>query len=345
MRAVDGTTFRLPPAKALASAFGEQDNGPTLARGSILYDIGHDLVLDAQVAAPCVGEHEMAIEHLAAAAPGDLLLYDRGYPAFWFFALHLKAGIDFCMRLSRRSFAPANAFWEGHETSQVVTLTPSREQRRACGDQDVAPEPIAVRLVRVRLKGGETEILVTSVLDEQRPHTLVRGISRVGGTDYRFRIHHYDGRAYQEIDQTAVDRRLPVLFKPMGSPHPDATYIASDADYVDYITELMGGFAIPDFLKSHRKGRQYCLIGLRLLRDTERMVLSEIIHAAGAPTGWALIPEPTDKERRFCQVRGFEIIQQDITQLIAAAGLQADSADATRHAIAQLIPAHHESGC
>ncbi len=168
LRAVDGTTFRLPPAKALASAFGEQDNGPTLARGSILYDIGHDLVLDAQVAAPCVGEHEMAIEHLAAAAPGDLLLYDRGYPAFWFFALHLKAGIDFCMRLSRRSFAPANAFWEGHETSQVVTLTPSREQRRACGDQDVAPEPIAVRLVRVRLKGGETEILVTSVLDEQR---------------------------------------------------------------------------------------------------------------------------------------------------------------------------------
>ena len=28
LRAVDGTTFRLPPAKALASAFGVQDNGP-----------------------------------------------------------------------------------------------------------------------------------------------------------------------------------------------------------------------------------------------------------------------------------------------------------------------------
>ena len=168
LRAVDGTTFRLPPGQALARAFGEQPSGPTLARASILYDVGHDLVLDAQVAAACVGEHELAVEHLATAAPGDLLLYDRGYPAFWFFALHLKAGTDFCMRLSRSSFAPANAFWDSNEPSKVVTLTPSPEQRRACRAQDVPPEPIQVRLVRIRLKGGETEVLATSVLDEER---------------------------------------------------------------------------------------------------------------------------------------------------------------------------------
>jgi hypothetical protein len=46
----------------------------------------------------------------------------------------------------------------------------------------------------------------------------------------------------QEVEQEAVDPTLPMLFKPMGSPRPDATYIASDADFVDYITELMGGF-------------------------------------------------------------------------------------------------------
>jgi hypothetical protein len=168
LRAVDGTTFRLPPGEALERAFGAQGNGPTLARGSILYDIGHDLVLDAQVAATCVGEHELAIEHLAHAKPGDLLIYDRGYPAFWFFALHLSLGIDFCMRLSRSSFAPAQAFFESTERSRIVTLTPSAEQRRACRDQGVASAPIRVRLVRVTLRGGETEVLATSVLDEER---------------------------------------------------------------------------------------------------------------------------------------------------------------------------------
>jgi hypothetical protein len=166
--AVDGTTFRLPSGVVLTRTFGEQPSGPTLARASILYDIAHDLVVDAQVAATCVGEHELAIAHLPAARPGDLLLYDRGYPASWFFALHLAQGIDFCMRLSRSSFAPANAFWKTDAVSQVVTLTPSAKQRRACRDQGLEAEPIQIRLVRVRLKGGETEVLATSVLDERR---------------------------------------------------------------------------------------------------------------------------------------------------------------------------------
>ena len=154
------------------------------------------------------------------------------------------------------------------------------------------------------------------------PHTLVRGIARIGGTDYRFRIHGYDGERYsaREVDQADVDPSLPVLFKPMGSPLPDPTYIASDADYVDYITELMGGFAIPDFVKRYRKGKQYLFLGLRMTRDTERMVLSDLIYAAGRPAGWALIPEPTDKERRFCARMGIELIEAGVAELLAAAG-------------------------
>lgn len=152
------------------------------------------------------------------------------------------------------------------------------------------------------------------------PHTLIRGIARVGGTDYRFRIHHYDGSNYREVAQEDVDADLPILFKPMGSPVPDATFIASDADYVDYITELMGGFAIPSFVKEHRKDRQYLLLGLRLNRDTERMVLSDIVYGADTPTGWALIPEPTQKELRFCRKIGVEVIDADIGDLLAASG-------------------------
>jgi hypothetical protein len=155
-----------------------------------------------------------------------------------------------------------------------------------------------------------------------RPHTLVRGISRIAGTDYRFRIHHYDGSSYsaKEIDQSEVDTSLPILFKPMGSPLPDATYIASDADYVDYISELMGGFAIPSFLKTYRKDKQYLFMGLSMNRDTERMVMSDIIYSAGSPAGWALIPDPSDKERRFCEKMNIEIIEADTEALLSAAG-------------------------
>jgi hypothetical protein len=153
------------------------------------------------------------------------------------------------------------------------------------------------------------------------PHTLIRGTARIAGTDYRFVVHHYDGSTYHEIDQQEVNNTLPILFKPMGSPMPDATFIASDADYVDYITELMGGFALPAFLKTFRKDKQYLLLGLRLNRDTERMVLSDIVYGAGKPTGWALIPEPTDKELRFCRKLGIEVLDADVPDLLGAAGM------------------------
>ena len=164
------------------------------------------------------------------------------------------------------------------------------------------------------------------------PHTLIRGISRIAGTDYRFRIHHYDGENYsaKEIDQHGIDPTLPILFKPIKSPLPNATYIASDADYVDYITELMGGFAIPHFVKSYRKGKRYLFLGLRMNRDTERMVLSDMIYDAGEPAGWALISDPSDKERRFCKKMKIQIIEADIDELLNATATLSPNQDNER---------------
>ena len=136
---------------------------------------------------------------------------------------------------------------------------------------------------------------------------------------YRFKIYHYDGKDYKELTQEEVDTRLPVLFKPMGTPLPASNYIASDADYVDYITELMGGFAIPSFLKQYRRGKQYVLLGMRLTRDSERMVMSDITYGTEELPGWTLIQEPTAKEQGFCKRLGLEIIEADHTELMHAA--------------------------
>lgn len=148
------------------------------------------------------------------------------------------------------------------------------------------------------------------------PHLLIRGVARISGTQFRFKLDYFNGEQYQTVTQETVPENIPILFKPMGSPLPDAVYIASDADYVDYITELMGGFAIPSFLKTYRKQRQYLFLGLRLNRDTERMVLSDIIYDAAEPAGWALISEPTPKERRFCTLKNIEIVEASITDLL-----------------------------
>jgi hypothetical protein len=151
------------------------------------------------------------------------------------------------------------------------------------------------------------------------PHTLIVGVARIAGTDYRFKVFHYDGAAYRAVDQDDVDVSLPVLFKPLGTPLPESNYIASDADFVDYITELMGGFAIPGFVKRMRPGRRYLLLGMRLTRDTERMVFSDIMFGAGQPSGWALIPNATDKEKRFLEKLNLEWVPADVADFLAAA--------------------------
>jgi hypothetical protein len=158
--------------------------------------------------------------------------------------------------------------------------------------------------------------LQDSYADEE--HTLIVGVARITASQFRFRIYHFDGSTYFEIPQEQVDPRLPILFKPMGTPKPEANYIASDADYVDYITELMGGFAIPDFLKEYRKGKQYLFIGVPLNRDSERMVMSDIVYGAAEHKGWVLNKNPTAKEQRYCKKIGLEIIDAGVEDLLAA---------------------------
>jgi hypothetical protein len=158
--------------------------------------------------------------------------------------------------------------------------------------------------------------LQDSYSDEE--HTLIVGVARITASQFRFKIYHYDGNRYTEISQDQVNTALPILFKPLGTPKPEANYVASDADYVDYITELMGGFAIPNFLKAYRKDKQYLLIGLPLNRDSERMVMSNIIAGAAEHKGWVLNQNPTPKEIRYCKKIGLEILDAGVKDLLDA---------------------------
>lgn len=164
--------------------------------------------------------------------------------------------------------------------------------------------------------------LQDSYADEE--HFLIVGLARITANNFRYQCYHYDGKEYFAVAQEQVDPMFPILFKPMGTPKPEPNYIASDADYVDYITELMGGFAIPDFLKAYRKDKRYLLIGMPLNRDSERMVMSDITYDAGQPRGWVLNKNPTPKEIRYCKKVGLEIIDADVQDLLNAVGFGGD---------------------
>jgi hypothetical protein len=150
--------------------FGPAPEGSAvpLARFSRLYDVLNHLVVEADIEPLSVGERVLAGEHLAATGEGDLLLYDRGYPAFWLFAVHQSERRHFCARLPANFCAASTAFARSGKRSAVVTIRPGHDAREQCKlyGLGLPTDPIQVRLVKVTLPSGETEILATSLLDE-----------------------------------------------------------------------------------------------------------------------------------------------------------------------------------
>ena len=151
-----------------------------------------------------------------------------------------------------------------------------------------------------------------------RPHQLVQGKARIIGDDNRFVVYAYhpDSKSYQAIDPDALDPSHPVLFKPMGCGQPEPGWIISDADFVDWLTEAMGGYAIPPVLKNYRKGKKYLILGVGFSKDTERMVANEI--TADLEGGyWLHSGELTKNEKKFVENHNLEVVDMPLADLLA----------------------------
>lgn len=164
--AVDGSTFLLPKVPAIMAAFEQSGEVTPLGRFSRLYDVLNRVIVAADIEPLGVGERVLAGEYLAAIRADDLLLYDRGYPAFWLFAAHGVEQRHFCARVPRTFCAEVAAFAADSARSAAVSLKPGEEARRQCLDYGLPTAPLRLRLIRVSLKNGEEEFLITSLCDE-----------------------------------------------------------------------------------------------------------------------------------------------------------------------------------
>lgn len=172
--AVDSSLVRLPSSAGLGERFGWvqcanhhglQERYPQ-GRVSVLYDVLNQIALDPRLSASTVAETTLAHAHLAHVQPGDVLLSDRGYTGYRWLVAVRAAGAHCVSRASRGSFAAVQQLFVRDEAgvSVVVTLSAPADVR-AEGRAQGWPLELAVRLVTVRLKSGQLEVLVTSLLD------------------------------------------------------------------------------------------------------------------------------------------------------------------------------------
>lgn len=152
-----------------------------------------------------------------------------------------------------------------------------------------------------------------SKIYEDVEHFMITGISRITADYDRFIVYKYNPEAkeYQVIDKEELSDSLPILFKPMGSMIPDMNFIISDADFVDWLTEAMGGYAMPNFLKDYKKEKSYLFLGVDFSRDTYRMVANEL--TLGLNDGFVVMKkdEYSKKENKFINNHNLQLVEEE----------------------------------
>lgn len=151
------------------------------------------------------------------------------------------------------------------------------------------------------------------------PHTLIVGKSRILNNDYRYEIFEWDleDQKYFQVDEEALDDAKKILFKPMGTPLPEPSFVISDADYVDWLTEAMGGFAVPSVLKTYRKTKKYLFLGTAFDRDTDRMVANEL--TLDLEGGYFINDQPlSKKEEKFIEKHNLELLEMSLEEFTKA---------------------------
>jgi hypothetical protein len=166
--AMDGTKIRLPLDPNLAEAFGTQGNQTATEHPMALYvshfDSSHGVPLGGGLAPSFMGERFLAERLLEARNVRDLLLYDRGFPLFALFALHRHLDRAFCARLPV-NFRREVAILESRASDAIVEWSAAADPKRDCAQLGIPADPLRLRLLRVPLPGGTTEVLATNLFN------------------------------------------------------------------------------------------------------------------------------------------------------------------------------------
>jgi len=138
-----------------------------LALVSVYYDVLNHISIDSSINHTAASERDCAAAHLNYAHLNDLSILDRGYNAFWLYALYEATGRYFCMRAKINRGLLFKQFAKSGKAQAVITLEANPRSVDQCLEKGLPTQPLRLRLIRVELEDGEVEVLITNLMDEE----------------------------------------------------------------------------------------------------------------------------------------------------------------------------------
>ena len=171
--AVDGSSVILPDTEEIRSIYGSTANqsgqGPVVARICVLYDVLNQLAITGLLHPYTVAEESVVLDAVREEDLSEsLLLFDRGYLSYWLIHQLLELNTHFVMRAACNANNTVKAFLASKETDITVEIYPPYPSVKRLRDMGVAISKhtaVRIRLVKVLLSTGETEVLITNLYD------------------------------------------------------------------------------------------------------------------------------------------------------------------------------------
>lgn len=177
MLAFDASILILPKSSEVINEFGSRPirnytkkelGDYTSTTFEVCYDVLNNVAIKSVLGRSDSYEVALAIDMLSSVKSNDLLICDRGYVSYRFFAELAQRGINYIIRCPYSSFNEINAMFKPESPSDAVVVSTASVKIARQLRKLALPDKIKFRLVKIVLHSGEIEVLATSLLDEQQ---------------------------------------------------------------------------------------------------------------------------------------------------------------------------------
>ena len=170
---IDGSTAELPNSAEIKEKYGVfkyRNDGKAICMGRMLtvYDTLNQLTLHGAIDRMEESETSMLWKCLPELKlrKDDMLVFDRYYASHLLFFYLQKLGVQFCFRMKKNWWKQVETFFDSSKDSDVITLELPKKDSTAAQELGITKTKLKCRLTRIALESGETEILLTSLLNE-----------------------------------------------------------------------------------------------------------------------------------------------------------------------------------
>ena len=226
---IDGSTIQLPFSDDIEKEYGyatnQTESKMPMARTSQLYDIVNRIVIDVLLAPYSTSERDLAILHLKKIQllresikqfDNCIIICDRGYPSMSFIQFCLSSKIHFLIRCNTKFISEVNEVVLHNGKDEIINVNlktlhyDTRKELIATFPSINFNQTVQFRVIVVTLDTGENEILLTSLLDEQKyPYEIFKKFyfNRWGiETNYGFQkvkieIENFSGKSPKAVQQ------------------------------------------------------------------------------------------------------------------------------------------------